>query len=62
MDAQIFIQLNQTWLLCHIVRALLYVFLSFWLHWVLAAARGLSLVAGHQLLTVVASPVLEHGL
>ena len=34
-----------------------YYYYYFWLHWVLVAAPGLSLVAVHWLLVVVASPV-----
>ena len=38
----------------------LFIFLFFWLHWVFVTAHGLSLVALHGLLIVVASLVAEH--
>ena len=37
-------------------------FIYLWLYWVFVAARGLSLVEVHGLLTLVASLVAEHGL
>ena len=40
----------------------IYLFIYFWLCWVFIAAHGLSLVAVHGFLTVVASLVVEHGL
>ena len=45
-----------------------YLFIIFWLRWVFAAARGLSLAAASRSVVVrrplieVASPVAEHGL
>ena len=53
------------------VKSILKIFIYFWLHWVFVAMCGLCLVAAsggypvvvvHELLIVVASLVVEHGL
>ena len=45
----------------HILNIFIYLFIIFWLCWVFIAVRGLSLVAVHGFLIVVASLVVEPG-